>query len=133
MKQIFDQIVALLQQGISAIFNFIQLIWTWSINQIAQLTQLPWQSWPIWKQIAFALVALAVVSVLFKAGKELWEAGERILSAFAALLSVLVRTLPLLLIAGLIAAGGTWVINATETSGLLSGQAQLNPSASQKK
>ena len=125
MKSIFDQLISLLQQGISAIFRFIQLIWTWTIDQVTQLAQSPWQSWPVWKQIALAIVAIAVIGVLFKAAKELWEAGERILASFATLLAVTVRTLPLLLLAGLIAAGGLWIIHATEGSGLISNQAQL--------
>ncbi len=47
---------------------------------------------------------------------ELWEAGERILAAFATLLGVLVRTLPSVMIAGLIALGGLWVLNNVDLS-----------------
>lgn len=43
--------------------------------------------------------------------RELWEAGERTLAAFAGLLGALVRTLPNVLVAGLIAMGGIWVVN----------------------
>jgi hypothetical protein len=48
--------------------------------------------------------------------KELWEAGERILAAFAALLGVQVRTLPS--VAGLIALGGVWVLKNVDLSSL---------------
>ena len=65
----------------------------------------PWQSWPLWKQVLLVLVLAAVVFALFKVAKELWEAGERVLAAFAALLGVFVRTLPQVVIAGLIAHG----------------------------
>jgi hypothetical protein len=111
MQQFFNQLLQFLQQGISAIFRFVQMIWTWSVGQIAQLTEVPWQSWPIWKQILFVLVVAGVIWALYKAAKELWEAGERILAAFAALLGVLVKTLPSVLMAGLIALGGVWVLN----------------------
>ena len=52
-----------------------------------------------------------VVWALYRAASDLWEAGERILGAFAALLGVLVKTLPSVMLAGLIALGGVWVLN----------------------
>lgn len=118
MQQVFNQLLQFLQQGIAAIFKFVQLIWTWSVGQITTLTQVPWQNWPLWKQIVLVLVIAGVAWALFKAFKELWEAGERILGAFAALLGVLVRTLPSILLAGLIALGGVWVLNNVNLSSL---------------
>src|SRR6185295_5005053 len=85
--QIINQLVQFLQQGIAGILKFIQLVWTWSIGQISQVTQAPWQSWPLWKQVLLVLVLAAVVFALFKVAKELWEAGERVLAAFATLLA----------------------------------------------
>ncbi len=111
MEQIFTQLLQFLQEGISAIFRFVRLIWTWSIDQITNIMQVPWGEWPLWKQILLVLVAAAVIWTLYKAAQDLWEAGEKILSAFATLLAVLVRTLPRVLVAGLIALGGVWLIN----------------------
>jgi hypothetical protein len=111
MQQFFNQLLQFLQQGISAIFRFVQMIWTWSVSQITQLTQVPWASWPWWKQILLALIIAGVIWALYKAAKELWSAGEKTLAAFAGLLGVLVKTLPAVLIAGLIALGGAWVLN----------------------
>jgi hypothetical protein len=116
MQQFFDQLLRFLQQGISAIFRFVQMIWTWSVDQISHLTQVPWQDWPLWKQILLALIFAGIIWALYKAAKELWEAGERILGAFAALLGVLVRTLPSVLMAGLIALGGVWLLNNVDLS-----------------
>ena len=76
MMQFFNQLVQFLQQGISAIFRFVQMIWTWSIGQITQVVQSPWQNWSIWKQILLAIVIGAVVWALYKAAKELFKAGE---------------------------------------------------------
>lgn len=116
MQQIFNQLLQFLQQGISAIFRFVQMIWQWTVGQITSLTRVPWQEWPFWKQILLALVIAGVIWALYKAAKELWEAGERILSAFAALLGVLVKTLPNVVLAGLIALGGVWVLNNLDLS-----------------
>lgn len=111
MQHAFNQLLQFLQQGISAIFHFVQMIWTWSVGQISTLLAVPWQQWPLWKQILLVLVLVGVIWALYKAAIELFAAGERILPAFARLLIVLVRTLPSIVFAGLIALGGVWLIN----------------------
>ena len=37
MQQFFNQLLQFLQQGIAAIFKFVQMIWTWSVAQIGSL------------------------------------------------------------------------------------------------
>jgi hypothetical protein len=111
MQHAFNQLLQFLQQGISAIFHFVQMIWTWSVGQISTLLAVPWQQWPLWKQILLVLVLVGVIWALYKAAIELFATGERILLAFARLLIVLVRTLPSIVFAGLIALAGVWLIN----------------------
>jgi hypothetical protein len=118
MQQMFNQLLQFLQQGISAAFRFVQLIWTWSVGQISTLLAVPWQQWPIWKQILLVLVLAGVIWALYKAAKELFEAGEKILGAFASLLGVLIHTLPSVMLAGLIALGGVWVMNHLDNTPL---------------
>ena len=112
------QAAQFLQQGISAIFRFVQMVWAWSITQIRQVAHSPWQGWPFWKQVLMVVVLAAVVFALFKVAKEFWEAGERVLAAFATLLGVFVRTLPQVVVAGLIAMGGVWLINNVDRAGV---------------
>jgi hypothetical protein len=116
MQQFFDQLLQFLQQGIAAIFRFVHLIWGWSVAQISSLTRVPWQDWPLWKQIFLVLVIGGVAYALYRVAVELWEAGERILAAFATLLGVLVRTLPSVLIAGIVALAGLWILNNVDFS-----------------
>jgi hypothetical protein len=116
MKQIFDQLLKFLHEGISAIFRFVELIWTWSVDQISKLAAVPWQEWPLWKQFLLVLILAGVAWALYRAGRELLEAGAAILGAFAHLLGVLVRTLPHVLLAGIIAVGGVWVVNHLDNS-----------------
>jgi hypothetical protein len=116
VQQIFNQVLQFVQQGVSAIFRFVQMIWTWSVGQITKVVEAPWQSWPLWKQVLLVLVVAGVIWALYKAGKELLEAGERTLAAFAALLGALVRTLPQVVLAGLIALGGVWLLNNFDPS-----------------
>ena len=118
MKQVFDQLLKFLQQGIAAIFHFVELIWTWSVDQITRLMAVPWQEWPIWKQILLVLILAAVIWSLVRVGRELLAAGAAILSAFARLLSVLVYTLPHVFVAGAIALGGVWLVNHLDNTPL---------------
>jgi hypothetical protein len=109
--QFLNQLLQLLQQGIAAIFRFIGSIWQWTI---AQITAVPWNrlnELSIIKVVLLIAVGAAVIYLLYRAIKELLEAGEKLLSAFASVLSVFVKTLPYILIAGIIAAVGAWIIN----------------------
>jgi hypothetical protein len=116
MKQVFDQLLKFLHDGISAIFRFVELIWMWSVDQISKLAAVPWQEWPLWKQVLLVLILAGVIWALFQVGRELFYAGTAILSAFAHLLGVLVRTLPHVMLAGVIALGGAWLINHLDNS-----------------
>jgi hypothetical protein len=118
MKQIFDQFLQFLQQGIAAIFRFVQLVWTWSIDQITKMMQAPWESWPIWKQVVLIIVIAFVAYFLFIAARQLWYAGVHVLAAFASFLGALVVTLPSILLAGVVALAGLWVINNLNLSAL---------------
>ncbi len=118
MQQFLDSLLQLLQQGIAAIFKFIKLIWSWAGEQISQLMSVPWQSWPVAKQVLLAIIVAGVAWAVIRVLADLWQAGERILAAFATLLGVFVKTLPSVLMAGLIALGGIWVLNKVDLSGV---------------
>ena len=109
--QFLDQLLNFLRTGLSAIFRFVETIWRWSVQQIFGV---PWNALgdlPLWKQLLLVIVAGVVLYFLYKAIKELLDAGEKALSAFATLLTVFVRTLPPILLAGIAAAAGAWVVN----------------------
>lgn len=110
MNQIINQIVQFLQDGIAAIFKFLQIGWTWSFGQIIGVFQSGWQNLPLWKLLVLALVLGSVAYVLYKAALEIWSAGENVLKAFLSLLGVLISALPYVLAAGLISFAGGWVI-----------------------
>lgn len=110
MRQIIDQIVNLLQQGIAAIFKFVNLVWQWSFGQMFAIFQSNWQALPIWKIVVLAIVVIAIIYVLYRGFFQLWRAAEQIFKAFVELLMVLVAILPFVLLAGVIAAVGSYVI-----------------------
>ena len=81
MKQVFDQLLKFLHEGISAIFRFVELIWTWSVDQISKLLAVPWPEWPLWKQVLLVLIIAGVAWALYQVARELFYAGAAILSA----------------------------------------------------
>jgi hypothetical protein len=116
MHQVLTELLHFLQQGIAAIFRLVEMVWGWSVDQIGKLMAVPWQEWPWWKVLLLVLIAAVVILALYRAAWELWLAGVRILAGFAALLALLVRTLPSVLLAGLVALGGVWMINHLDDS-----------------
>jgi hypothetical protein len=111
MKPVSDQFVQFLERGIAEALRFVQLVWTWSSDQIVKMMQAPWENWPLWKQILLFVVIGAVAYALLIAAGQLWAAAINVLSAFATFVGTLIVTLPTILIAGVIALAGLWVIN----------------------
>jgi hypothetical protein len=111
MKQVSDQFLEFLQRGIDETFRFVQLVWAWSSDQIAKMIQVPWENWPLWKQILLVVVVLTVAYFLYVAAAQLWTAAVGVLAAFATFVGTLIVTLPTILIAGVVALAGLWVIN----------------------
>lgn len=109
--QFVNQLLQFLQQGIAAIFRFIRTIWEWSL---AQMRGIPWENLgalPFWKIVLLVLVAGAIIYLAYKALRELLEAGQKALAAFATLLSVFIQTLVPILLAGIVAAVGAYIVN----------------------
>ena len=109
--QFLNQLLQFLQQGIAAAVKFISAAWGWSINQI---TEVPWDNigeLPLWKILLLVAVAGGIIYLLYKSVRELLEAGQKALSAFATLLNVLIQTILPVVLAGLVAAAGAYVVN----------------------
>jgi hypothetical protein len=109
--QFLNELLNFLQQGIAAIFRFIRWVWGWSEGQIRLV---PWDNLsalPLWKIIVLIVMAVVIIWLVFRALRELIEASQSALVAIATLLSVFVQTLVPVLLAGIVAAGGAWVVN----------------------
>jgi hypothetical protein len=111
VKQTIDQWFQFLADGLAWLVGFIEAVWVWASGQIARMTQVPWENWPLWKQILLVIVAAAVVYALFLAARQLWWAALNVLSAVAGFIGTLIVTLPMILLAGAIALAGLWIIN----------------------
>jgi hypothetical protein len=114
MQQFFNLFIDFVRQGVGAIFRFVQAIWMWAVEQIGILLQQPFQDWHPWKLVILTVIAFGVGWYLYKAIWELWDAWQKILAALATLIGVLIKTLPQVLIAGLIALGGVWLLSVID-------------------
>jgi hypothetical protein len=115
VKQASGQWLQFLADGLAWMGAFIQTTWEWSSDQIVRMTQAPWDSWPLWKQFLFVIVAALVVYALFVTARQLWWAAMNVLRAVASFVGVLIITLPTILLAGAIALAGLWVINNVDS------------------
>jgi hypothetical protein len=115
VKQASDQWLQVVADSLARMAGLIQAVWEWSSDQIVRMTQAPWESWPFWKQLLFAIVAALVVYALFIAARQLWWAATNVLSAIASFVGVLIVTLPTILLAGTIALAGLWLINNVDS------------------
>ena len=111
MEQVPDQSRQYLERGVDEVLRFIQQVWTWASDQFLRVAHAQWETWPLWKQILFAVVVAAVVYFLFVAAMQLWAAAINVLAAFATFIGTVIVTLPTILIAGFIALAGLWIIN----------------------
>jgi len=112
MEQIIRKIADLLAQGLSAIVEFLQLVWTWSFGQIITIFQSDFQSLPIWKLVILAIAMAGIAYFLYKAARQIWDAVLSLFKSFISLLTSFVSALPWILIAGVIAFAASWVITS---------------------
>jgi hypothetical protein len=111
VKQLSDESLQFLADGLAWVLGIIEAVWAWSTDQIVRMTQVPWEKWPLWKQILLIVVAGFVIYALYIAARQLWWAALNVLSALATFIGTLIVTLPAILLAGAVALAGLWVIN----------------------
>lgn len=110
MNQVIDAIANFLKFGIDTIVKFIDLVWSWSFGKIIVIFQSDWQSLPVWKIVLLAVIAAVIVYVLYKVVMRIWSGVVQVFHAFISLLRDFVSVLPHVLVAGVIAAAGGYVI-----------------------
>ncbi len=111
MERVINQILEFLDSAIDALLGIFKIFWTWSFGQIISLLQSDWQSLPWWKILILIVVVVAIAYLLYKCAVEIWKAAEGIFKAFVTLLSAFVSVLPYVIVAGIIAFAGGWLIN----------------------
>lgn len=110
MEKIIKEIVTFLTEGIAITLKFLQMVWTWSFGQIIDIFNSNWQALPVWKIVILVLTIGIIAYYLYTAARQIWSATEDVFKAFVTLLSAFVSVLPYIVISGLAAFGGGYVI-----------------------
>jgi hypothetical protein len=92
------------------IWHVLEFLWTWSFGQVVAMFRLPLNTLPLWKQLLFVLVLVALGYVFHKLSKDLLKAVQSVVSAVVAFITALIGMLPQIVWAGLIAFGGAWIM-----------------------
>jgi hypothetical protein len=116
LQDAFNQVGRIAQNLVSVIWQVLQFIWNWSFGQVARMFSQSFTNMAIWKQIIFVLVIGALIYFIYKIAKDLLRAVQSILSAIVGLVSALIGMLPQIVLAGLIAFGGAWIVNQPNPS-----------------
>jgi hypothetical protein len=116
MQQFFDVFIDFVRQGIDAIFRFVAAVWMWAAEQLARLLSMPWHAWPVWRVVLLAVMIYGLGWYLWKSLSELWDAGKKTLAALGTMMGVLIKTLPQIVLAGVLALAGVWVLTSLDFS-----------------
>ncbi len=116
MQQVFNQVGQIAQQLASVIWQVLQFIWNWSFGQVVRMFNMSFSSLDFWKQIIYVIVIGALAYFIYKLAKDLLRAMQSILSAIVGLISALIGMLPQIVLVGLIAFGGAWIVQQRSPS-----------------
>ena len=109
--EFLNHLQQLLYALFTPLFSYMRDAFQW---WLAQVLAVPWGrvgDLPGPKVLLLIASAGIVAYFLFRAARELSRRGEKAFSAFLTLLTVFAKTVPPILIAGLAAAAGAWVVN----------------------
>lgn len=115
MREVFSQVGQIAQQLAAVIWRVLTFIWDWSFGQVARMFG---RGFPpeLWKQIIYVIVIVALAYFIYKLAKDLLKAVQSILSAIVGLISALIGMLPQVVLVGLIAFGGAWIVQQSSPS-----------------
>lgn len=110
MQKVPNEAGEVAQGLVEVILHVLEFLWAWSFGQVVAMFRLPLNTLPLWKQILFVLVLVALGYLFHKISKDLLKALQSVVSAVVGFGSALIALLPQVIWAGLIAFGGAWIM-----------------------
>jgi hypothetical protein len=110
MQKLPNEVGELGRRFAQIIWHVLEVLWGWSFGQIVNMFRLPLNSLPLWKQLLFAAVLIALGYLFHKLSKDLLKAFQAMLGAVVGFVTALIGMMPQIVWAGLIAFGGAWII-----------------------
>jgi len=97
--------------AVDGVLRFIRMLLFWSFDQVAAI---PWGALsylPVWKVMLLSSIMALFMLFLYRMAWAFMEAGEKAMTALILLMTVFIRSMPIIVLAGVAAAAGAWVIN----------------------
>lgn len=110
MNEAVHQLLQLILQGITWVLRTIEMLWTWSWNQIMSVFNMSWGNLPAWKIALGALAILTLAALLFVLLKRAMHAFSRIADAFWTMAVMAIGIVSFVVVAGLFSRGFQWVV-----------------------
>ena len=106
-----NDLLGFVEAAFEGVFRFVRMLLFWSFDQVAAI---PWGALsylPVWKVMLLSAIMALFLLFLYRMGLAFLEAGEKALTALILLMTVFIRGMPIIVLAGIAAAAGAWVIN----------------------
>ena len=110
MNESLNQGLRLAQQFFDLVGHVIWLIWTWTFGQFVAMFHLPFMTLPLWKQVLYVIVVIAIVYAIARIGRKILEAILKIVRAIVELFVAMVEKTLDVLIVGVAALVVAWII-----------------------
>ena len=112
MNDAVQQLVKLILQALTWVFNTAAALWVWSWTQITALFGMAWGDLPGWKLAVGIGILVVLATILVIVAIRAWDALGRIAAAFWTMALTLVTLLAFVVAAGLFSRGFQWVVTS---------------------
>ena len=110
MSEVFNQASRIAQQFFELIGRVIVLIWSWTFGQFGGMFHLAFMTLPLWKQVLYVLVVIALAYILYRIGRHILDTIVKIVRAIIELFLTLIEKSLDVLVVGIAALVVAWII-----------------------
>jgi hypothetical protein len=110
MQNVTSEVGEAFRRASEAIWHAVEFLWNWSFGQVVGMFRLPLNTLPLWKQLLFVAVLVALGYLFHKISKDLLKAVQTVVGAMVGFVTALIGMMPQIVWAGLIAFGGAWIM-----------------------
>jgi hypothetical protein len=106
-----NQAAKLAQEFFAFVGHLIVLIWDWTFGQFFRMFQMPFVTLPLWKQVLYVLVVMAIAYILYRVGMKILETILRIFRAIVEFFVSMIEGSRDVLFVGIGALVVAWIIS----------------------
>jgi hypothetical protein len=110
VNEVFNQASRIAQQFFELIGRVIVLIWSWTFGQFGGMFHLPFMTLPLWKQVLYVLVVIALAYILYRIGRQILDTIVKIVRAIIEFFLILIEKSLDVLVVGIAALVVAWII-----------------------